>query len=201
MRVSYLSILAILPLSLAVPIHKHPRDIGGILGDIANGAAKLINPNATAAGIVGTVEQSIENPALTGARIDVVKSLGDTNSALNKVNAQATSTNNAGVQSLVTQAQSGLSAAQSGVGNIATDLLSGTTPSKTDQKNVAVGIHNAETAINGMAGAITTPDQTLSSNIADAVSSVDSLKTGGESVLAASNLTLADLGLPESFAD
>jgi len=181
MRASYLSILALLPLSLAVPIHRSgQRDLGGLIGNI---------------------EQTFDNPALTGARLEVVKSLGDTSSALATVNTQAGSTSNAGVQSLVTQAQSGLAAAKGGVGKIGVALVTGSTPSKTDQATVAQGIHDAETAINGMSAAITTPDQTLSSNIASAVSSVGSLKNGGEAVLAASNLTLADLGLPASFAN
>jgi hypothetical protein len=68
MRASYLSILAILPLSLAAPIHNpaKPFPQRDLLGTIADGAAKLINPNATAAGIAGAVKQSIDNPALTG---------------------------------------------------------------------------------------------------------------------------------------
>jgi len=202
MRVSYISILAILPLSLAAPIHHPDKTVTerGI-GDLLDGAAKLVNPNATAAGIAGTIKQSIDNPALTGARIDVVKSLGDTNQALSKVSAQASSTGNTGVQTLVTQAQAGLTAAKGGVTKIGTALVSGAKPAAADQKTVAQGIHDADTAIKGMNAAITTPDQTLSSNIADAATSVGSLKAAGNADLAASNLTLADLGLPASFAN
>jgi len=204
MRVSYLSILAILPISLAAPIHSYAKALPAqrdLLSSIADGAAKLINPNATAGGIVGTVKQSIDNPALTGARIEVVKSLGDTGAALGKVSTQAGATGNDGVKQLVTQAQSGLTAATGGVGKIGIALVTGTKPSKDDQKNVAQGIHDAETAIKGMTAAITTPDQTLSSDIAGAVTSVGALKDGGQGVLAASNLTLADLGLPADFAN
>jgi hypothetical protein len=143
MRASYLFFFALFPLSFAVPI--------GVTKPAQRGLA----------GIAGAVVQSIENPALTkgafvfisrmlwlpriiplnvmlmcwwryAARLQVVKGLADTGIALKKVSAQASSTNNAGVTSLVSQAQSGLAAAKGGVSNIAASIISGATPSKAE---------------------------------------------------------------------
>ena len=53
------------------------------------------------------------------------------------------------------------------------------------QRAVAVGIKDARTGVNQMNAAITTPDATLSSNIADAVQKVGTLQAGGQGVLTA----------------
>lgn len=53
------------------------------------------------------------------------------------------------------------------------------------QKAVATGTKDALTALNSMDAAITTPDDTLSKDIAGGIKSVTGLKDGGEGVLAA----------------
>ena len=51
---------------------------------------------------------------------------------------------------------------------------------------MAKGIFAAEAVINNMTAAITTPNTTLSSNIANASTDVESLKAGALAVLSAS---------------
>jgi len=200
MRFSYATILAVIPLTIAAPLLSNPRgfvdDIKGAATEIGN----LINSNATLSGVAGAVKQSVENPQLTVARVTVVKGLSDTGAALTQVGTQANATGNNGLTSLVATAQGGVSTAHQAINRIGDALVSGTKPSTDDQKAVAVGIKDTRTAVNQMNAAITTPDSTLSSNIADAVSKVGTLQEGGQGVLAASNLTFADLGLPDDFA-
>ncbi|KAF8583694.1 hypothetical protein K439DRAFT_1634222 [Ramaria rubella] len=204
MRFSCVAIasLALSPFALAAPVRR------GLLSDIGNGikgaateVGNLINSNATLAGVAGTVVQSVENPQLTAARITVLKGLSDMSTDLNQIGTQANATGNTGVATLANTAQTGISSAHVAINNIGEALVSGTKPSIADQKTVAVGIKGARDAVNQMTAAITTPDSTLTSNIATAQSDVTSLQQGGEDVLSADNLTFADLGLPDNFAD
>jgi len=195
-----LSVLA--STALSAPVKR------GFLGDIENGikgAAKevsnLANSNATLSGVAGTLVQSIENPKLTAARLTVVKGLSDAQTALSQVSSQAGATGNANVTSLVSTAQSGLDSAHTAVNNIGEALVSGATPAKSDQAATAVGIKQFLDTVNQMSAAITTPDATLSTNIASAQTAANTLQQGGEGVLSASGVSFADLGLPDNFAD
>ncbi|KIJ47850.1 hypothetical protein M422DRAFT_248436 [Sphaerobolus stellatus SS14] len=199
MRLSTISVLAISFSSVfAVPIAS--KRSPGFFGDLETGLKNLANSNATVSGVISTIGQSIANPKLTAARLEVVKSLSDTTGALNQISSQATASNNAGIAPLVTQAQQGVKQAQDGVDNIGEALVSGATPSKTDQKSVAVGIKQALLAINAMPAAVTTANSALSSAISSGQSAVASLSQGGQGVLSASGLSLTDLGLPADFA-
>ncbi|KAF8530073.1 hypothetical protein BU17DRAFT_78616 [Hysterangium stoloniferum] len=193
MRVSTiaLALFALSPLCLAAPVVQR--------GFFDNIGTKL--QNATLGGIAKTIGQSIANPQLTVARITVAKNLGDVSKDLETINSQANANGNTGVTGLVDTARGGITSAQQGVDNIGQSLISGTTPSKTDQKNVAVGIKTARDAINQMAAAITTADSVLSGDISQAQKDATELQQGGQGVLAASGVTLADLGLPDDFAN
>jgi len=161
----------------------------------------VINSNATVSGVAKTIVQSIENPQLTAARIEVLKGLSSTRSALNAIGPQANATDNAGVASLVATAQGGVNTAQDGINRIGDSLVSGQTPATSDQKDVAIGIKQARDAINNMTAAVTTPDDTLSTAITSGQNAVVGLQQGGQGVLSAAGLTFADLGLPDNFAD
>jgi len=204
-----LPILSLTSLSLSAPIdlnhihnheHKKRAPAPNFFSDIGTGIKNLVNSNATASGVLGTIEQSITNPKLTAARIKVVSSLASTSSALTAINSAAQTSGNAGVQSLVTQAQGGLTQAKDGVDRIGVALVTGGTPQKSDQKDTAIGIKQALLAINGMQAATTTPDASLSSAIQKGQTAVQDLSAGGQGVIAASGISFADLGLPDDFA-
>ncbi|KZT34491.1 hypothetical protein SISSUDRAFT_1052736 [Sistotremastrum suecicum HHB10207 ss-3] len=169
----------------------------GIIDDIKNAAHNL--ENATVSGVVNTLKQSIENPALTEARLEVIKGISQTTSALTAITAQANSTDNLAVASISKQAQQGVNNAQQGIDNIGQALISGNTPSKTDQKNVAQGIKTVQDGVACMPSAITKPDETLNQKIAAGQTALGLLRAGGEGVLSASNLSFGDLGLPDDF--
>jgi len=196
MRFSFVVVatFALTSTSLGAPLKRN------FLSSIGGAISNLKNANATLSGIVGTVVQSVENPQLTAARLEVLKSLSAAGSTLSQIDTQAKATGNSGVSTLVAAAQTGVSSAQKGIDNIGAALVSGNKPSTADQKNVAVGIKGARDAVNQMPAAITTPDATLSSNIASAQGAVQGLQTGGQDVLSASGLSLTDLGLPANFA-
>ncbi|KAF8519307.1 hypothetical protein JB92DRAFT_2899526 [Gautieria morchelliformis] len=191
------SILALASTSYAAPVK---RDFLGAIKGAATEVGNLINSNATLSGIAGTAVQSIENPQLTAARLTVIKGLSDAQTALTQINSQANATGNTGVTSLVATGQTGVTNAHAALNSIGDALVSGTTPSKDDQKTVAVGIKAVRDAVNQMPAAITTPDSTLSSSITAAQGTMQSLQNGGEGVLSAQGLTFADLGLPDDFA-
>lgn len=66
------------------------------------------------------------------ARIQVVQGLNETATAVAKVSADANSTDNAGVQNLVTQAQGGIDQIVAAVGRIGQAISSGTTVNRTE---------------------------------------------------------------------
>jgi len=197
MRFSLLALatLSCTTLTLAAPLHVLKRSF---LSGLENGVSSAVQG---VSGVAKNIAQSVENPKLTAARLEVLGSLGTTQAALSAIGSQASATNNAGVTPLVATAQGGLSAAGAGVGRIGESLVTGQTPSKSDQKDTAIGIKQALDAINNMTAAVTTPDDTLSAAIKSGQSAVAGLQQGGKGVLSASGLTLADLGLPDNFLD
>jgi len=196
MRVSSFSVLVVVPFSFAAPILSNR----GFFGDAATAVGNLINSNATLSGVAGAVKQSVENPALTIARVQVVKNLAAMQKSIDTMGPEADATGNAGVTSLIANAQQGVSTAHDAINRIGDALVSGTATNKDDQKDVAVGIKDAQTAVNAMSAAITTPDAQLSSDIDTATTNAQKLAADGEEVLSASDLTFADLGLPDDFA-
>lgn len=177
MRFSVALLLAIVPVFAApLPVH-YPR-ADGILG-----------------GLVSAIKGAIQDPALTKSRLEVAIGLASTLSTLQGTQKAATASGNAEVVALVTTAIGGVKSAQGAVGNIGKAIISGAKPNPADQKTTAQGIATAEGAINQMESAVTTPDATLSSSIADAQSKVAKAVEGGNGVLAAQNLTPEDVGL------
>jgi len=181
---SVLSILALSASSLAGPIHSRSL-LSEIKGDLQN---------ATIGGVANTIKQTVSNPALTLARVEVVKGLKDTGSAISAINA----TGNADVAPFVAQGATGLQSAQKGVDNIGQALVSNSAPSSDDQKAVAEGIKAAQDAIQCMSTAAK-GDAKLTAALAQATTAVGGLRAGGEGVLKASNKSFTDLGLPADF--
>jgi hypothetical protein len=130
MRFFPLVILANLAIfSSAAPLKR------GFFDDVKNAAkgavteiGNLIHSNATLSGVISTVGQSISNPDLTKARIQVIKGLSDTQDALNQIRTQANSTNNADVVTLANTAQTGISQTHSAINKIGDALVSGNKP-------------------------------------------------------------------------
>jgi len=182
-----LSVLALSASSLAGPVYSRSL-LSSIKGDLQN------LKNATIGGVVNTVKQSVSNPALTLARVEVVTGLKNTATALTAINA----TGNADVAPFVAQSSAGLKAAQGGVNNIGQALISNVAPSANDQKVVAEGIKSAQDAIQCMS-TVAKGDANLTATIAQATTAVGGLRAGGESVLKASNKSFTALGLPADF--
>jgi len=179
-----LSVLALSASSLAGPVYSRSL-LSQIKGDLKN---------ATIGGVVNTIKQTVSNPALSLARVEVVTGLKNTATALTAVNA----TGNADVAPFVAQGSAGLKAAQGGVNNIGQALISNVAPSANDQKVVAEGIKAAQDAIQCMS-TVAKGDANLTATIAQATTAVGGLRAGGEGVLKASNKSFTALGLPADF--
>jgi len=202
MRFSPLVILSssLILTTVAAPIQQASQnDVDTFLKDFSDSLTSQLS--ASISGAVDAVKQFLANPALAVARIQVVQGLNETADAVAKVSADANSTDNAGVQNLVTQAQGGIDQIVAAVGRIGQAISTGTTPNKNDQKLVAEGINTTATAINSMEGAVKNQDDNLSSDIQAAVSGITDLINGAKAVLAASNISLADLGISDSGND
>jgi len=185
------------------------KDLKSALGSIGNAVSSVLQ-NGTVSGIASTVAQSITNPQLTAARVEVVKGLSDVSKAFTTISEQAKATNNSQIVALATKGAGGIGIAQPAIDNIAQALISGQTASTEDQKNVAVGIKQCQDAVQCMVGAgnstaassvMPNPDSQLSSDIEDATTKVGSLRAGGEGVINSEAKGFAALGLPDNFGD
>ncbi|KAI0127753.1 hypothetical protein BJ170DRAFT_626645 [Xylariales sp. AK1849] len=114
--------------------------------------------------------RSIENRQLLGAcnsaRLQIVKALGDTKSAVADIADPA----------VQTAAAAGVKQAQSGVADVAKSLFTGAAPSATGRDTVAAGLNATASALAGA--------DTSDSAVTDAQTSLQDAVTAGDAVVA-----------------